>query len=173
MLIETNFYKDKSCTFSNLAPKARFLCSLGGSVGLIDSGLDGGGAFSLSSSSSNTMGFSTDPSLIDKSSNVVREKGVSMLGLNTESMSNCEISQMNSISSRSVNWWLLVSKAWVSKLESNSSLISNVPFWLGVMGTRGKWLSKKSCLWDTSNCQAARVILVSWLVYFGQDHLLQ
>ena len=37
---------------------------------------------SLSSSSSNTMGFSTDTS-INKSSNVVREKGVSMPGLNT------------------------------------------------------------------------------------------
>ena len=44
-------------------------------MGLTDSGVDGGGgAFSLSSSSSNTMGFSTDPS-IDKSSNVVGEKG--------------------------------------------------------------------------------------------------
>ena len=43
-------------------------------MGLTDSGVDGGGAFSLSSSSFNTMGFSTDPS-IDKSSNIVGEKG--------------------------------------------------------------------------------------------------
>ena len=43
-------------------------------MGLTDSGVDGG-AFSLSSSSSNTKGFSTDPS-VDKSSNVVGEKGV-------------------------------------------------------------------------------------------------
>ena len=58
-------------------------------MGLTDSGVDGGGgAFSLSSSSSNTMGFSTDPS-IDKSSNDVGEKGVSIPGLNTASMSNC------------------------------------------------------------------------------------
>ena len=70
-------------------------------MGLTDKGVDrGGGAFSLSSSS-NTLGFSTDPSF-DKSSNVVEEKGVSLPGLNTAS--NCEISQLNSMSSRSVNW---------------------------------------------------------------------
>ena len=51
---------------------------------LTDSGVVGGGAFSLSSSSSSTIGFSTDPS-IDKSSKVVGEKGVSMPGLNTAS----------------------------------------------------------------------------------------
>ena len=73
-----------------LAPKARLLCHLGGSVGLTDSGVLGG-SFSLSSSSSNTMGFSTGPS-IEKLSNVVGEKGVSMPGLNTASMSNCEFS---------------------------------------------------------------------------------
>ena len=43
-------------------------------MGLTDTGVVGGGAFFLSSSLSNTMGFSTDPS-IDKSSNVVGEKG--------------------------------------------------------------------------------------------------
>ena len=68
-------------------------------MGLTDSGVDGG-AFSLSFSSSNTMGFSTGPS-IDKSSNVDGEKGVSMPGLNTASMSNCEFSQLNSMSLRS------------------------------------------------------------------------
>ena len=51
---------------------------------LTDSGVVGGGAFSLSSSSSETMGFSTDPP-IDKSSNVVGEKGVSLPGLTTAS----------------------------------------------------------------------------------------
>ena len=48
-------------------------------MGLTDSGVVGA-AFSLSSSSSNKMGFSTDPSPINKSSNVVGEKGVSMPG---------------------------------------------------------------------------------------------
>ena len=67
-------------------------------MGLTDSGVDGG-AFSLSSPSSVTMGFSTDPS-IDKSSIVVGEKGVSVPGLNTVSMSNCEFFQLNSMSSR-------------------------------------------------------------------------
>ena len=59
-------------------------------MGLADSGVVGGGAFSLSSSSLNTMVFSTDPSPINKSSNVVGEKRVSMPGLNTASMSNCD-----------------------------------------------------------------------------------
>ena len=60
-------------------------------MGLTNSGVDGGGGeVSLSCSSSNTRGFSTDPP-IDKSINVVGEKGVSMPGLNTASMSNCEL----------------------------------------------------------------------------------
>ena len=78
-------------------------------MGLTDSGVDGGGALSLSSSPSNTIGFSTDRS-IDKSSNVVGEKGVSMPGLNVAFMSNCEFSQLNSMSSRSDTQKLLVSK---------------------------------------------------------------
>ena len=68
-------------------------------MGPTDSGVDGG-AFSLSFCSSNTMGWSTDPS-IDKSSIVVGEKGASMPGLKTASMSKCEVSQFNSMSSRS------------------------------------------------------------------------
>ena len=68
-------------------------------MGLTDSRVDGGD-FSLFFSSSNTMRFSTDPP-IDKSLEVVGEKGVSMPGLNTASMSNCESSQLNSKSSRS------------------------------------------------------------------------
>ena len=79
-------------------------------MGRTDTGVVGG-AFSLSSSSSNTMGFSTDPSPINQSSNTVGEKGVSMPGLNTESMSNCEFSQLNSMYSRSDTLLLLVSKS--------------------------------------------------------------
>ena len=70
-------------------------------MGLTDSGVEGaggGGAFSLFSSSSNTMRFSTDPSKY-KSSNIVGEKRVSLPGLNAES--NCECYQLNSMSSRS------------------------------------------------------------------------
>ena len=59
LLIETNFLKQPG-TFSVLAPKAGLLCSLGGSVGLTETGVDGG-EFSLFSSSSNTMGFSSGP----------------------------------------------------------------------------------------------------------------
>ena len=70
-------------------------------MGLTDSGFDGGREFSLSCSLSNTMGFSIDPSPIGKSSNVVGEKGESIPGLKTASMSNCESSQLNSMSSRS------------------------------------------------------------------------
>ena len=69
-------------------------------MGLTDTVVDGGGAFSLFSNSSNTMGFSTDPS-IDKPSIVVGEKSVSMHGLNSASKSNCEFSQLKSMSSRS------------------------------------------------------------------------
>ena len=71
-------------------------------MGLTDSGVYGGGAFSLSSSLSDRLGFSTDPS-IDESSHVVEEEGVSMPGLNTVSASICEFSQLNSMSSKSVN----------------------------------------------------------------------
>ena len=56
-------------------------------MGLTDSGVVGGRAFSVSSSSSNAMGFSTDPS-IDKSSNVFGEKGVSMPDLKLASKSS-------------------------------------------------------------------------------------
>ena len=125
----------------------------------------GGGAFSLSSSSSNTMGFSTDPSF-DESSNVVGEKGVSMPGLNIASMSNCEFSLLKSMSSRSVKRYLLVSKSLAPTLESTSSLSSCVPCWLEVIGTPARWLSEKSCLWDNSNCQASRGISCELIVIF-------
>ena len=83
-------------------------------MGLTDSGVDGGGAFSLSSSSSNTMGLSNGPS-IDNSSNIVGEKGVSMSGLNTASNSNCEFSQLNSISPKS-DTWLVESRLKINKV---------------------------------------------------------
>ena len=57
---------------------------------LTDSGV-AGEKFSLSSSSSNTMGFSTDPPT-HETSIVVGEKGVSKPGLNTATMCNCEFS---------------------------------------------------------------------------------
>ena len=44
-------------------------------MGLTDSGVVGGGAFSLSCCSSIIMGFSTDACPINKSSNVDGEKG--------------------------------------------------------------------------------------------------
>ena len=82
-------------------------------------------------------------------------------------MSNCEHSQLNSMSSRSDTWLLLVFKFWASTLESTSSLISIVPSCFSVTGTLGRWLSKKTCLWDNSNCQAARgssyeLIVILW-----------
>ena len=46
------------------------------------------------------MGFSTHPS-IDQLSKLVGEKGVSMPGMNTASMSYCEFSLLKSMSSRS------------------------------------------------------------------------
>ena len=61
----------------------------------------------------------------------------------------------NSMSSKSDSSYPLVSVSCAPTLESTSSRISNVPRWLGVMGTRGKWLSKNSCLWDSNKDQAA------------------
>ena len=59
-----------------------------------------------------------------------------------------------------------MSKSWTRTLESTSYLILNVPSWLGVIGTRARWLFKKSCLWDKSNCQAARGISWELIVIF-------
>ena len=52
-------------------------------------------------------------------------------------------------------------------LESTSSLISCVPCWLGVTGTRARWLFKNCCLWDNYKLQGARgisweIIVISW-----------
>ena len=71
------------------------------------------------------------------------------------SISTAGSSQLNSISSRSDSSYPLVSVSRAPLLESTSSLISNVPRWLGVMGTRGKWLSKNYWLWDSNEDQAA------------------
>ena len=59
-----------------------------------------------------------------------------------------------------------MSKSWAPTLESTSSLISNVPCWLGVMETCARWLFKKSCLWDNSNCQAAWGVSYELIVKF-------
>ena len=45
-------------------------------------------------------------------------------------------------------------------LESTLSLISIVPCWLGLNGTRGRWLFRKSWVCDNNELQAARKI--SW-----------
>ena len=60
-----------------------------------------------------------------------------------------------------------MSKFWAPTLESISTLISIVPPWFWVfVGTRARWLSKKPCLWDNSNCQAARGISCELFVLF-------
>ena len=69
--------------------------------------------------------------------------------------------------SRSDTWHPLVSISCAPTLEGTSSLVSIVPSWLGVTGTRATWLFKKSCLWDNNKIQAARrnsceFIVFSW-----------
>ena len=56
-------------------------------------------------------------------------------------------------------------------LESTSSLISCVLCWLGVTGTRARWLFKNCCLWDNNKVQAARgisweLIVLPWTRFF-------
>ena len=81
ILVETKFYERYWLNFFFLLQKRDFsLACVRSPSCLTDMGVDGG-EFSLSSSSSNTMGFSTDPPT-DKSLNVFGEKGVSMSGLN-------------------------------------------------------------------------------------------
>ena len=103
-------------------------------MGLTDSGVDGGGAFSLSSSSSNTMGLSNGPS-IDNSSNIVGEKGVSMSGLNTASNSNCEFSQLNSISPKS-DTWLVESRLKINKVIRKIDYVKKRRWLFFVVATR-------------------------------------
>ena len=56
--------------------------------------------------------------------------------------------------------------SWAPTLESTSFLFSNVPCWLGVIGTCARWLLKKSCLWDSSHCQANRGFSCELIVIF-------
>ena len=69
------------------------------------------------------------------------------------------------MSSRSDTSYPLVSVSCATTLQS-TSLISIVPCWLGVMGTRGNWLSKNSCLWDSNKEQAASEISTELIVKF-------
>ena len=45
-------------------------------------------------------------------------------------------------------------------------LISIVPFCFGVIGTRARWLFKKSCLWHNSSCHTARGIYCELILKF-------
>ena len=125
-----------------------------------------GGELSLSSSSSSRMGFPAEPP-ISKSSNVVNKNAVSVPVLKTASTSKWSFSQWNSKASRSYTLYPLVSISCAPTLESNSSFISIVPSWLGVIGTRARWLFKESCLGDSKKLQAARgtsweFTVISW-----------
>ena len=96
-----------------------------------------------------------------------REKGVPMLGLKTVTTSSWSFSQWQSTSSRSDTWYPLVSISGAPTLESNSSLISCVHCWLGLIETRDRWLSKYSLFWDNHKLQAARrfsweLNVISW-----------
>ena len=99
---ETLFHKHNRAQFLFLLQKRDFSAAWEVPWGLTNSGVDGA-EFALPSSSSNKMGFSTDPS-IEKLSIVVRERGISMLSLNTATMSIFEFSQLNSMSLRSDTW---------------------------------------------------------------------
>ena len=75
------------------------------------------------------------------------------------------------MSSKSDSSYPLASVSCAPTLES-TSLISNVPCWLGVMGTGGKWLSKISCLWDSNKDQAASGISRELFVRFSSRSFL-
>ena len=123
------------------------------------------GKFSLSSSLSSSMGFSSDP-IISMISNAVGKKGLSKTGLKTAFTSNWGFSQKNSISSLSDNSLPPVSISSAPALQRTSCFFSCVCCWLGVIGVPPKWLSKTSCLWNKNNFQADR--RVSWeLIIFS------
>ena len=104
---------------------------------LTDSGVVGGGAFSLSSSSSSTIGFSTDPS-IDKSSKVVGEKGVSRPGLNTASTVQLRIFAVE-IYVFEIGYLIATSVQVLSPHTGEYFVfISIVPSSFRVIGTRGR-----------------------------------
>ena len=56
-----------------------------------------------------------------------------------------------------------MSLSYAPTIESTLSLITMVPSWLGVIGTRARCLFKKSCLWDSNKLRAAREI--SWEIF--------
>ena len=132
-----------------------------GFIGRSESGVVIVGAdFSRSSSSSTNVGLAAvDP--IWKPSKMVAKMGI-------KSVSTTTSSQVNSMSSRSDTSYPLVSVSCAPTLESTSSLISTAPCWLGVMGTRGKGLSRPFGLWDSNKKKAAsgssRELIVSFLV---------
>ena len=106
-----------------------------------------GPEFSLPSSSSTIVGLAVvGPKW--KSSEVDGKNGLSIPGWQILSISTAGSAQLKSMSSRSDSSYLFVSVPCAPTLESTSSLISNVPCCLGVKGTRPKWFSKTSCLWE-------------------------
>ena len=158
----------ESGTFCTRVPTGRLLSSLGGSVGSPDSGVDVVGAeFSLSSSSSTTIWLAAVDPCIWKSSKMDGGIEVSIPGRQTLSKFTAGSSQQNSMHSRSESCYPLVSVSCAPTLESNSSLVSKVPCWLGVLGTRGKWLSRNFCLWDSNKDQAASGIARELTVKFS------
>ena len=128
----------ESGTFSSGVPNGRLLSNLGLSVGRSDCGVVVVGAeFSLSSSSSTFVELAAfDP--ITNSSKMVGGKRASIPGRLALSISTAESSQLKSMSSRSDSSYHLGSLSCAPTLEITSSFISNVPCWLGAMGTRGK-----------------------------------
>ena len=68
---------------------------------------------------------------------------------------------------RSDRWYPPVSISWVPTLESTSSLNTIVPYWLGLIGTRARWIVKKYCVLDNNKLQVAKefpweLIVFSW-----------
>ena len=87
-----------------------------------------------------------------------REKWIFMPGWTTASMFKSASSRWNTLSSRSDNWYPLVSMSFAPSLGSTSSPILIVLYWFGVSGVRARWLSKNSCFYDNIKLQAARGI---------------
>ena len=106
--------------------------------------------------------------LIPPSAN--RKRWMGKMGYQFRSIDTLRIpegsSQLSSMSSRSDSSYPLVSVSYAPTLESTFSLISNVPCWLGVMGTRGQWLSNYSCLGDSNKDQTASGISRQLFVKF-------
>ena len=125
-----------SGAFYTCFPNGRLLSKLGVLVVRSDTGVIGG-VFSLSSSSSNTRGVHVYPP-ISKSLTAPGEKRLSIFGLKAASNSSCRSSQKTALSSDTDTSLPLVSISCASALGRNSSLISNVPCWPGVIGIRAE-----------------------------------